>query len=279
METTYFLAPDPDGSHKIAIHTWENEHQGIPVVCVHALTRNGRDFSQLAERLCATRSVYCPDMPGRGLSDKLFNSANYTLDQYKSDLVAWLGHMGSPRIDWVGTSMGGILGLLLAAQETSPIRRLVLNDVGALIPAQALDRIGLHLDKFPTFISLKELEAHMRQRYAAFGSLTDGEWRLMVQNGYWKTQDGRFSLAYDSRIHDAYKRQKEDIVLWPLYDAVTAPTLLIRGAQSDLLPRDVAQEMTQRGPRAQLVEIEGAGHAPALMDFKQITTIEQFLKG
>ncbi|HAX91175.1 MAG TPA: alpha/beta hydrolase [Rhodospirillaceae bacterium] len=280
MRTEYILGLNPHGFHKLAVHLWgDDKCTDVPTMCVHGLTRNGRDFDRLAERLSATRPVYCPDMAGRGLSDDLPDPADYNFTQYIADTTVLMTRPCSLQVDWVGTSMGGLLGMMLAAKVGTPIHRLVLNDVGPVIPKESLDRIGTYVGEQPVFDTLEAVEAHMRKIYASFAVPTDKDWTDMAANGVRKTPDGRFVLAYDPRIADAFKGENEAVDLWDVYDKITCPTLLIRGAHSDVLPREIAQEMTQRGPRAQLVEIEGAGHAPALMSDEQTNLIAKFLEG
>ena len=281
MKTEYVLGHSAGGFHKMAVHVWgEAKSGGVPLVCVHGLTRNGRDFDELAKRISPSRAVYCPDIVGRGQSDNLADPLGYTFTQYIADMTALIARTGAAQIDWVGTSMGGLLGIMLAAQPQTPIRRLVINDVGPVIPKESLIRIGEYLSAgFPSFADVAEVEAHMRKIYAPFGPLSDQNWRNMAAHGTRKDAQGRLVMAYDFGLAEAYKAIGNDINLWDVYDKITAPTLLIRGAQSDLLTKEIAQEMTGRGPRARLVEIEGAGHAPALMNDEQTKRIEDFLNG
>jgi len=280
MKTETLLGLDPNGFHKIATHKWGDPlRAGVPVICVHGLTRNGRDFDELAKRLSARGPVYCPDMAGRGLSDDLPNPQDYNYMQYCADATALIARTGASQVDWVGTSMGGILGMMLAAQPGSPIRQLVLNDVGAVIPMAALKRVHLLVNSFPVFDTMAELESCLRQKCAPWGRLAEAQVHHLAQTGFRKTADGKLTLAYDPRLATVFPVPETDVILWDVYDKITCPTLLIRGAQSDLLTKETAQEMTQRGPRASLVEIEEAGHAPALMDEAQIKLIEDFLKG
>ncbi|MFA6279484.1 MAG: alpha/beta hydrolase [Bdellovibrionales bacterium] len=280
MKTDFFLGLNAKGFHKIAVHQWTPQQAGgVPVVCVHGLTRHGRDFDVLAKRLSKGCAVYCPDMAGRGQSDDLPDSKSYNFDQYKNDLTALLARIGAAQVDWVGTSMGGLLGMMLAALPNTPIRRLVLNDVGPLIPQKSLDRIGTYIGQQPVFDTVEALEAHMRTIYASFGVPSDKDWAALAATGHRQRADGRFVLAYDTKIADAYKGQNKAVNLWETYDKIACPVLVLRGAQSDLLPREAAQEMTQRGPHARLIEIEGCGHAPALMSDEQIKMIEDFLEG
>ena len=177
----------------------------------------------------------------------------------------------------LGTSMGGLIGMMLAAQPGTPIRRLVVNDIGPLIAKEGLDRIATYVGEDPSFADLGELEAYQRRVAATFGALTDAQWRHLAEFGARRKPDGTLGRAYDPSIAEAFKTVTGDIDLWPVWDAIKCPTLVLRGAQSDLLRPADAAAMTQRGPKARLVEFPGVGHAPALMDADQIAVVERFL--
>jgi pimeloyl-ACP methyl ester carboxylesterase len=268
----------PHGFYKLAYSRWTPlQPDGIPIVCIHGLSRNGRDFDALAERLGRHRLVLAPDMPGRGLSDFLPVKADYGYPLYIAAAAALISSLEAPAIDYVGTSMGGIIGMMLAAQPNSPIRRLVLNDVGPLIPKAALERIGSYVGQGEEFDDLAAVEAYFRRVAAPFGNLTDAQWRHMAVHGSLRLENGRLGLAYDRAIGLPFQAEQQDVDLWAFYDQVKCPTLLIRGARSDLLLPEIAAEMTRRGPKALLFEVPEAGHAPALMAADQIDTIENFL--
>lgn len=277
MKTDYFLGLDSGGFHKIAVHVWGAGQSGIPVVCVHGLGRTGRDFDRMGERFGSSRPLYAPDMPGRGISDDLPTAEDYSFVQYMADLTALFAKIGAAQIDFVGTSMGGILGMMLASCPQTPIRRLVLNDVGPVVPQAAIDRIKSYLTlELPTFPSLEEYEVFLRKICASFGVLSDEDWHHMAEVNFRKTPDGRWTMPYDPQILVGVQTNAK-LDLWAAYDQIKCPTLLIRGANSDLLTKEIAQEMTARGPCARLAEIEGAGHAPALMNVPEIKLIEDFL--
>jgi pimeloyl-ACP methyl ester carboxylesterase len=270
----------PHGFHKLAYCRWTpSQPDGIPIVCIHGLSRNARDFDALAERLGRRRLVLAPDMPGRGLSDSLAVKADYGYPLYIAAAAALIGSLEAPAIDYVGTSMGGIIGMMLAALPNSPIRRLVLNDVGPLIPKAALERIGSYVGQGEEFADLAAVEAYFRRVAAPFGNLTDVQWRHMAVHGSHRLENGRLGLAYDPAIGLPFAGEQQDVDLWAFYDQVKCPTLLIRGARSDLLLPEIAAEMTRRGPKASLFEVPEAGHAPALMAADQIDAIENFLSG
>jgi pimeloyl-ACP methyl ester carboxylesterase len=272
------LCLGPHGFYKLAYSRWAPRAAGgPPVVCVHGLTRNGRDFDALAGHLSDGRLVVAPDMPGRGLSGFLPVATDYGYPLYLGAVAALIGSLESETIDFVGTSMGGIIGMMLASQPNSPIRRLVLNDVGGLIPKAALERIGTYVGLGEEFDDLAAVEAYFRRVAASFGRLTDAQWRSMALHGHRRLANGKLALAYDPAIALPFHGEQNDVELWPVYDLIRCPTLVIRGAQSDLLLAETAAEMTRRGPRATLFEVPDAGHAPALLADNQIATIAHFL--
>ena len=219
------------------------------------------------------------DAPGRGRSGRLANPMDYAVPVYARLMKAWLDALGLDRpVGWVGTSMGGMIGMALAAGPSSSIERLVLNDIGPFIPKAALELIAAYAGTDPRFASLDDLEAHLRLIHAPFGHLSDDEWRHLAVHSAVEGDDGRWRLGYDPAIRMPMQSGEiADIDLWPLYDAIACPTLVLRGAESTLLLPDTAQAMTERGPKAQLVTIEGAGHAPALMAEDQIGVVRKFL--
>lgn len=281
MKTEFYLGLNSGGFHKLAVSVWKTPNtadDAVPVICVHGLTRNSRDFDRLAEKLSASRSVYCPDLPGRGLSDTLPDPMEYGFAQYVKDATVLIARTGAVQVDWVGTSLGGIVGMLLASQPQSPIRRLVLNDVGPFVPKAMVDRLASYMKlEPPTFASMEELEAHLRHFHAGFGALSDADWCHMAKHSSRSLPDGRFGFSYDPRLGAPFHGETADVDLWSVYDLVRCPTLLIRGAESEMLPRTLAQAMTERGPHATLVEIENAAHAPALMNEAQIKLVKDFL--
>jgi len=272
------LAIGPHGFHRLAYYEWPGPKDAPTLVCVHGLTRNGRDFDVLAEALSARYRVVCPDMPGRGNSEWLSVPADYNYAVYLGDMTALIARLDVESVDWVGTSMGGIIGMLFAALPGTPVRRLVINDVGALVAKEALERIGTYVGLDPSFADLAALEATLRRIHAPFGPLSDAQWHHLASHSARKKPDGTLGLAYDPKIGDAFKQGPiNDVDLWASWDAISCPTLVLRGAQSDILRPSDAQAMTQRGPHAKLVEFPGIGHAPALMAEDQIAAIREFL--
>ena len=251
---------------------------GAPVVCVHGLTRSGRDFDWLAQALAAAgRRVFCPDLPGRGASDWLPDPALYQPPIYSQALAHLLARMDGP-VDWVGTSLGGICGMGIAATPGNAIRRMVLNDIGAIIPAAALARIRDYINQpAQAFPDIAALEAHLRKVHAPFGPLTDAEWRHLAETSARKDATGALQLHYDPAITHAFSvGDVADIDLSAFWAAIAIPVLILRGVTSDVLPAEVAAEMARK-PSARLIEIADAGHAPALMAADQISAIRDFL--
>ena len=268
----------PSGFHRLAYDEWPGPPGAPTLMCVHGLTRNARDFDAIAAVLSRHYRVVCPDMPGRGRSEWLANQAEYAFPTYLADCAQLIARLDVESLDWIGTSMGALIGMMLAAQKGSPIRRLVLNDAGPFISKQALAWLGSFIGADPTFESLDAMERAVRQNSAGFGRLTDAQWRRMTLC-LARAKEGGFGYAYDPRIGDGLRQgEARDVDLWAQWDAITAPTLLIRGAESDVLRHDDAVAMTQRGPRARLVELPGIGHAPALRAADQIALVRDFLR-
>jgi pimeloyl-ACP methyl ester carboxylesterase len=250
------------------------------VVCVHGLTRNSRDFDSLAERLSGRARVVCVDLPGRGRSDWLSaptEDRGYNYAQYMLDAAALIARLGVSEVDWIGTSLGAILGMMLAAQPKSPIRRLVMNDAGPFIPKSVAERLATYVGLDKDFDNADDLEAYVRSIYAGFGNLTDAQWRHLARSSERRKPNGKLGLAFDPGIALSLRPPFRDVDLWGLWDAVRCPVLVLRGEQSDVLLSDVAKEMTRRGPRATVREIPGCGHAPALMSAEQTAVVEGWL--
>ena len=299
MRTDQVLGLSAHGFHKIFYTDWGDPASQRVVICVHGLTRNCRDFDFLAQALADTCRVVCPDIAGRGRSDWLYNKDDYSYPQYMADMNAlmgrvsawpvtggWLGKLanfltrryGSRSIYWVGTSMGGMLGMLLASRPNSPIRKLVVNDVGPLIPKASLERIATYVGKDPRFNTLAELEAYVRQVSVPFGPLTDAQWHHLTLHGSIQHPDSTWGMSYDPDIAAPFRKgPPQDVDLWSFWDTITCPTLVLRGAESDLLLKQTADEMQQRGPRPRMVEFSGVGHAPMLMAADQIKAVKDFL--
>lgn len=263
------------------------------VVCAHGLSRQGRDFDTLARAMSLHARVVCPDVVGRGRSDWLADPMGYQIPLYAADMLALLAHLHQRApmrmLDWVGTSMGGLIGMVLCGQPglpmPVPVRRLVLNDVGPTIEWQALERIGQYLGQSAHFETLQQAADALWAISRSFGPHTPQEWlelsRAMVRPG----PQGGLALHYDPAIAVPFRTLTEEAArageqqMWQLYEQITAQVLLLRGAESDLLSAQTAQHMAQRGPRARVVEFAGVGHAPTLVAQGQVDAVVSFLQG
>lgn len=258
---------------------WGTPREGQPpLLCVHGLARNAADFTALAEALLQEHWIIAPHIVGRGSSDWLADPQHYSYPQYLTDIKALIAHLNVPQVDWLGTSMGGIIGMMLAAEPDNKINRLMINDVGPFIPLAALQRIASYVGAQPTFLSIDDIERYIRSIYGSFGNLTDAQWQFMAEHSTRALPDGRYGLAYDPAIARNLTTVTSDVEFWPVYDLILRPTLVLRGERSDILLRETAHDMTQRGPKAKLITIAGCGHAPALMDKAQIALIRDFVE-
>ena len=279
FRTHHVQCVSPSGLHRMAYTEWGAPDNPRVLVCVHGLTRNGRDFDRLAEALAQHYRVVCPDVVGRGRSGRLRDPAGYTVPQYVSDMVTLIARLNVDSVHWLGSSMGGLIGMALAAQEGTPIRKLVLNDVGPQITAASLERIATYVGTDPTWTSFDEAQAYVKEVSAPFGQLSEEQWRHLTEFSVARRSDGRWGFLYDPAIAAPFKAAfvGQDIDLWPFYEMIRCPVLAIRGADSDLLDRAVWQAMGERGPRAALAEIAGVGHAPMFLDDGQIAVVRDFL--
>jgi len=269
----------PAGLHRVAYTEWGDPANESVLLCVHGLARVGRDFDELARAMSGEYRVVCPDIVGRGRSARLLDPMHYQIPQYVADMVTLLARLNARAVHWVGTSMGGLIGMALAAQPGSPINRLVLNDVGPVLRAEALKRIADYIGNAPLFADFAAAEAYIRAVSAPFGLTTDAQWRRLAESSVVPDGSG-FRLHYDPAIAVPLKAQQAgsaDVNLWPLYEAVKCPTMVVRGEFSDLLDRATHAEMAQRGPHATIAEVPGVGHAPMFMDDAQIAIVRNFL--
>ena len=269
----------PKGLHRIAYLEWGDPRNRDVLVCVHGLTRCARDFDALARALCSQFRVVCPDVAGRGDSDRLADPMLYATPQYVCDLVTLISRLDVETVNWLGTSMGGLIGMALAAQSGTPVKRLVLNDAGPVVAKAALERIGSYVGRAPVFQTFEEAEKYIRTVCAPFGPHSDAQWRFLTEIWVRKSDDGTYRAHYDPRIAEPFRSTmpEKDMELWHHYDAIRCPTLVLRGANSDLLSKKTTQEMTSRGPKARVVEIPEVGHAPTLMHADQIAIVRDFL--
>ncbi len=305
----YVMCPDSSGGHRMAYWQWGNPHSSHVVVCAHGLTRQGRDFDVLAQALCEqsgnTLRVVCPDVVGRGKSDWLKDPAGYQIPAYAADMLTLLAQLKPVTLDWVGTSMGGLIGIVLAGQSGmsramasaqgsaapevasvgATIHRLVLNDVGPVIEWPSLQRIGQYLGQTGEFLSVQEAADALMAISSTFGPHTPAQW-LALSRHMVRPSGGageRLTLHYDPAIALAFQSltpesvAESEALLWHLYDHISAATLVTRGAESDLLTSATAHTMQARGPKARLVEFAGVGHAPTFVADDQVQAVTSFL--
>lgn len=286
------------GAYRMAYWQWGDAAAAHVIICVHGLTRQGRDFDMLARAMLERASalgqslrVICPDVVGRGESDWLAEPQNYQYPVYVADSVQLIAHLHAQaaisRLDWVGTSMGGLIGLILAGTpelaEPVPIARLILNDVGPRLSWAALERIGDYVGTAHHFDSVQEGARYLRSVAEGFGHFSDAEWLEFSRPMLRPDEGGGWRLHYDPAIGQAFNGMDEaqvregEALLWQLYDQIQAHTLLLRGAQTDLLPLQAAQEMQERGPRPQMIEFADVGHAPMFNNREQIDSVLNFL--
>ncbi len=273
---------DSRGLHRMAYWEWGDPQNPKVLVCVQGLARQGRDFDTLAQALCGDYRVVCPDVVGRGQSDWLADPMAYAIPTYVADMVSLLARLNASTVDWIGTSMGGLIGLGLGSLAGNPLRRLVLNDVGPTIEMAAIARIAGYLGVPMHWASLDEAADYLLGISTSFGPHTREQW-LALTRPMLKPDGNGFKLHYDPAIALPVRAITPEMAahgqaaLWKAYDAVTCPTLLLRGADSDLLSADTAAAMTQRGPKAELREFNGVGHAPTLIAPDQVAVVREFL--
>ncbi len=272
----------PAGLHNMAYKEWGDPKNPAVLLCVHGVTRVSDDFDALAAVMADRYRVICPDVVGRGRSSWLTNPQAYQLPQYVSDMVTLIARLDVTQVDWFGTSMGGLIGMGVAALKGNPIRKMMLNDIGPTINFAALMRIAQYMGKevrFPTFEAGVD---YIRTIAAPFGPHSDEQWNKLAGDVLRQQKDGQWSRHYDPAIAQAFSTFTEEnaaqseAALWAIYDAIQCPVLLVRGSESDLLSRETADLMTQRGPRAALTELAGIGHAPTFMQPEQIALARDF---
>lgn len=278
MRTDSVLCLNPQGVHRMVYHEWGSADNSRVLLCVHGLARNSRDFDDLAKALSRDYRVVCPDIVGRGHSDWLPNGGGYEISQYLQDLMVLIGRLNVEQVDWVGTSMGGILGMALASMANSPVRALVLNDIGAFIPSRSLKRIAGYLGDY-RFESLTEVEQFMRRNYLALRNLEDHQWRHLARHGSRARADGTLALHYDPAISAATAAAAdEDIDLWPIWRSIRCPQALLWGDRSDVLDAATVAQMQQENPELEVLQLSGIEHAPSLMEPEHIQWVQDWLR-
>lgn len=273
------LCANPAGLHRIGYVEWGDPGNPRVLLCVHGLTRTGRDFDTLARVLSADFRVVCPDMAGRGRSQWLPDPSRYAVPQYLADCITLIARLQVDTIDWIGTSMGGLVGMALAALPGNPVRKLVLNDVGPEIDAQGLARIARYVGTGGPFVTRDEGLALLRALSPGFGPHDEAQWASLNAHQLVQRADGGWALHYDPAIAKPLAGLDGTPLptMWPLWSAITCPTLAMRGAESDLLSQATLARMAAEGPRARTVEVSGVGHAPTLMVSEQMQPIRDFL--
>ncbi|SOZ15927.1 D-(-)-3-hydroxybutyrate oligomer hydrolase [Cupriavidus taiwanensis] len=278
----------PAGLHRMAYHEWGDPANPRVLVCAHGLTRTGRDFDAVARALCGDYRVVCPDVVGRGRSEWLADANGYVVPQYVSDMVTLIARLNVEKVDWFGTSMGGLIGMGLAGLPKSPVRRLLLNDVGPRIAPSAVERIGAYLGLPVRFKTFEEGLAYLQTISASFGRHSAEQWREL-NAAILKPMQGadglEWGLHYDPQLAVPFRKSTPEAIaageaaLWRSFEAIEAPVLVVRGAQSDLLLRETVAEMVARGQHVSSVEVPDVGHAPTFVDPAQIAIVRQFFTG
>lgn len=268
------------GLYHMAYREWGDPANPRVLLCVHGLTRNSLDFERMAQSLSSRYRVIAPDVVGRGESDSLVDPMGYNTVTYAADMITLIAHLNVPQVDWLGTSMGGMIAMLLAGQPNSPIRRLILNDVGPTLSLEALKRIVGYVGSPYEFADLETARRYVRLIFTPFALKTEADWDALIDSTLKPLPNGGYRFNYDKNISKPLQAALlgTDINLWPMYDRIQCPTLLLHGELSDLLSPTTALEMTQRGPRAVLKTVAGVGHAPMLMSDDQIALVRDFLE-
>lgn len=272
----YILGLTTDGFHKINYVEWGDPQSEKVVMCVHGMSRNGRDFDYLAKELVAYGyRVICPDLPGRGRSDWHKNPENYNTLKNIQELLALIARLNVEKLDWIGTSLGGMIGMILASYSDSPIQKLIMNDVGPFIPAKPIQRIIKYLSLNPTFKTQKEAKRYLQQLLAPFGTLEEEHMDHLVDHAYFTNLHGQLQLSYDPKILNPVK--SVDVDLWYLWETITIPVFILRGADSEVLTHKILNQMLKK-EKVEAIEFPNVAHAPALMSSEQIKPIVDWLE-
>lgn len=268
------------GLHRTAYREWGDPENDRVLVCVHGLTRVSNDFDALAKALASDYRVVCPDVVGRGRSSWLRDPMLYQVPTYVADMVTLLARLDAQTVHWFGTSMGGLIGMVLASLPDTPIQRMIINDAGPLLGAAAIARIGAYVGETPRFETIEAAEEYIRSITAPFGEHSDAEWRFLTEVVMRRDGDA-WVRHYDPALAVPFKAAQGvaaqgDTSLWHIYDAIRCPVLAVRGERSDLLSRETHDEMATRGPKAELVTVANVGHAPTFMHADQIKIARDF---
>ena len=280
-DTFFVTCTSPDGPHRMAYHAWGNPNNPKVLVCVHGLTRRGSDFKTLAQAMSNDYYVVCPDVVGRGDSDRLKNPMLYAVPQYVSDMASLIKHLGVSQIDWFGTSMGGLIGMVYASMPKNPIRRMLINDVGPRIEPEAIKRLGSYVGQPFSFTNRADALQRLNEICASFGSHTPEEWE--IYNGPMLVQkDGFWVMHYDPDISVPFASvnpimaKAGEMAMWHAFKQIHIPMLIVRGSESDLLSSQTVAEMCKVNPYIRSIEIPGVGHAPAFVKSEQVALAKEF---
>ena len=274
----FYWGISSQGFHELAYVEWGDKDNPDVLICVHGLTRNSRDFDYLAYDLQKKYRIICPDLLGRGKSDYVGQASVYNFAQYMTDMVALLARIGVEKVNWLGTSLGGIIGIMLAAQPNSPLKSLILNDVGMIIPSTALHRIGTYARNDLTFSSFDDAVSYFQAILAPMGDLNPEKWKHITKYGTLTSPNGALRLAYDPAIGETFINQPTPTLhLETYWQSIHCPLLVLRGEESDFLPPDIVARMLYHQPNAKVVVIPACGHAPSLMETSQIQVVGEWL--
>lgn len=279
MRQKSLMALGATSFHRLAWREWGDPDNPRVLFCVHGLARSSRDFDFLARSLAEEWRVVCPDMPGRGDSQWLDDPAEYNFATYRNDCAQLIARLNVDRLDWLGTSMGAVIGMSLAAAKNTPIRKLISNDMGPVVSAESLKRIASYIGGDPRFAGLAEAEQAFRVSMTTFGIRDPEHWRHITETSVRPVDDGSWRLHFDPGVAKAFvDAGLEGSTFWDLWDLIQVPVLVLHGTESDVLSFETAAQMTRRGPKAELVEIPHCGHAPMLMEDEQIALIRDWLE-
>ena len=280
-DTFYVTCTSSDGPHRMAYHAWGNPSNSKVLICVHGLTRRGSDFKTLAEAMSHDYYVVCPDVVGRGDSDRLKNPMLYAVPQYVADMASLIKQLGVAQVDWFGTSMGGLIGMVYASMPKNPIRRMLINDVGPRIEPEAIKRLGSYVGQPFVFKERPDALQRLNEICASFGSHTPEEWE--VYNGPMLVQkDGLWVMHYDPDISVPFASvnpimaKAGEMAMWHAFKQIHIPMLIVRGGESDLLSAKTVAEMCRVNPHIRSIEIPGVGHAPAFVKSEQVALAKEF---
>jgi len=278
----YFLGLGFHGFHRTHYLEWgapKKKERKETLVCVHGVSRNAHDFDYFAQSVCDQYRVICPDVVGRGDSDHLADHQGYGYLQYNADMNALLARLNEPQVNWLGSSMGGIIGMVLASVSQSPIRRLIINDIGPEIKRNALTDIGEYIGRAGEFDTPDAVEEHLRKIYSEFSPMSDEDWKHMVTSSTRRTKTGKYVLKMDPGVGDAFRDDISlfDVDMWATWETITCPVLILRGKKSTFFSEETAHKMLTCGPKSTLVEFEDAGHTPTLRNQEQVKVITDWM--